>query len=140
MQNVTARKPDDALARAGRDRMRAALEAAHVERRIARPALPADVGIEAAVAVGDDVETRNLLLAQIGAERIDILLAIARADHRLEKCTRTEVLGVPAWPRQRADDGGGQHQARARALHGVHPCWSAVWRADHRMVLAGPTV
>ena len=64
-----------------------AVESAHVARRIAGPALAADVVVEAAVAVGEDVEAGDLLLAQVDRERVDVLLAVARIDHRVqERC------------------------------------------------------
>jgi hypothetical protein len=82
VQDVAARKPKTAAA--GRRRARiAALVAGHVMRRVAGPALPADVVVEAAVTVGADVEPGKLLVAQITGYRIDILLAVSAADHRI---------------------------------------------------------
>ncbi len=47
--------------------------------------MAADVVVEAAVAVGDNVEAGELLIAQVTRQRIFILLAEAAADHRLQK-------------------------------------------------------
>ncbi|MCZ7562673.1 MAG: hypothetical protein M5U08_01795 [Burkholderiales bacterium] len=108
VQDVPAREGDAAGTGARELRVRV-VESGHVVRRIARPALAAHVLVEAAVAVGADVEAGELLLAQVDRERIGVLLAKARVHHRVEERARAEVLGVPARPRQRSDDGSGQH-------------------------------
>ena len=61
------------------------LEAAHVVRRVAGPALAADVLVEAAVAVGDDVQPGHFLLAQVDRQRVHVLLAEPRRDHRVQE-------------------------------------------------------
>ena len=67
------------------------LVAAHVVRRIAGPALPADVVVEPAVTVSYDVEPGKLLVAQIAGQRVDVLLAVAAADHRIEEHAGAEI-------------------------------------------------
>jgi len=62
--------------------------------------LAADVVVESAVAVGDDVEASEFLIAQIAGQRVLVLLAEAAGHHRLEKMPCAEILGVPARPRQ----------------------------------------
>ena len=94
MKDVAARKRDAAGADLGQLRVRG-FEAFHVMGRIAGPALAADVLVEPAVAVGDDIETRDLLLAQINGERVDVLFPEAAGDHRIEKRLDAEVFGVP---------------------------------------------
>ena len=61
MENVTARKCQTAGADLRQLRM-SVVKAGHVMRRIAGPALAADVLIEPAIAVGDDVESGDFLL------------------------------------------------------------------------------
>ncbi len=78
VQNVAARKPDAAAAGRRRHRM-LDVEAAHVVRRIGGPALAADVVVEAAIAVGDDIEAGEFLIAQIAGQRVFVLLAEAAA-------------------------------------------------------------
>jgi hypothetical protein len=102
VENVAAREADAAAA--DRRHLRNAIEARHVKRRIARPALAADVLREAAVAVRHDVEAGDRLLIQIDGERVLVLLAEPRLDHRFEERFESEVLGVPARARQRARD------------------------------------
>ena len=65
----------------------------HVMRRIAGPALPADVLVEPAIAVGHDVQPGDFLLAQIHRQRIHILLAEAADHHRVQK--RFQTAGSP---------------------------------------------
>jgi hypothetical protein len=115
MQDVTRRKHEAALAR--RSRLRILVEAAHVARRIVRPTLAADVGIEMGITVGDDVEPGELLFVQIDRNRIDILFAELVVDHRVEKTSRAEILRVPARPRQRAGNRGRQHDVFGGAKH-----------------------
>ena len=116
VQDVAARKPDAAAPGRRRHRMRD-VEARHVVGRIGGPALAADVVIEAAVAVGDDVETGEFLVAQIAGQRVLVLLAKAPRHHRLEEMPRAEIFRVPARPRQRAGDGGRQHDVLGGAVH-----------------------
>jgi hypothetical protein len=88
-----------------------------VVRRIRRPALAADVVVESGIAVGDDIEAGQFLIAQIAGHRIFILLAEAAADHRLEKMTGAEIFRVPARPRQRAGDRRRQFNVFGAPIH-----------------------
>ena len=97
------------------------VEAAHVVRRIAGPALAADVVVEAAVAVGDDVEAGELLVADEAGQRVLVLLAEAPRHHRLEEMPGAEIFGVPARPRQRAGDRRRQNDVLGGAIHGSPP-------------------
>ena len=81
MQNVAWWKRKTALAR--RRRLRVAIEATHVPRRVVCPALAADIGIKMCIAVGDDIEARHFLLMQVDRDRIDILLAELVIHHRI---------------------------------------------------------
>jgi hypothetical protein len=76
--------------------MRHVVEARHMKRRIARPALPADVLGEPHVPVGENIEACDVLLRQVHGQRVLVLLAKTRLDHRGQKGPRTEVFGVPA--------------------------------------------
>ena len=116
VQDVAGREGEPALA--GRRRLRVLVEAAHVARRVIGPALAADVGIEMRVAVGDDVEAGQFLLVQIDRDGVDILLAEMVVHHGVEEGAAGEVFGVPARPRQRAGDGGRQHDVFGGAVHG----------------------
>ena len=89
--------------------------------RIGGPALAADVVVEAAVAVGDDVEAGQFLVAQIAGQRVLVLLAEAPRHHRLEEMPGAEIFRVPARPRQRAGDGGRQNDVLGGAVHGSPP-------------------
>src|SRR6185312_10012261 len=73
--------------------------------------------VEAAVAVGDDVEAGQLLVPQVNRERVYVLLAVARGDHRVEKRPCAEVLGVPTGSRQRSGDRGGESLVGGRLQH-----------------------
>jgi len=83
VQDVTPRKSNPAPA--DRRRLRLLVEARHVRRRIARPALTPNVLSEPRIAVGKNVQTRDLLLVQIHRQRILVLLAKLRLDHRLDE-------------------------------------------------------
>src|SRR5215468_11695166 len=72
------------------------------------------------VAVGDDIEARHLLFVQVDRDRIDILFAELVVHHRVKKAARTKILGVPAWPRQRAGDRGRQRDIFGGAKHDRH--------------------
>ena len=61
------------------------IEAGHVMRWIARPALAAHILIEPAIAVGDDVEAGDFLFAQIDRQRVDVLLPEPADDHRIQE-------------------------------------------------------
>jgi hypothetical protein len=129
VQDMTARKPNAAAAGRRRHRM-LRIEPAHMVRRIRRPALAADVVVEAAVAIGKDIQPRKFLIAQIARQCVFVLLAKTAAHHRLEKMARAEILHVPAWPRQRSGDGrrqsdifGGPVHARLpRRFRGIRGC------------------
>jgi hypothetical protein len=56
--------------------------------------------VEMRIAVGDDVETRDLLSPQIDRNRVLVLLAVAQVHHRFEKALRPEPDRVPARARQ----------------------------------------
>jgi hypothetical protein len=51
------------------------------------------------VAIGADVEPGDFLRAQMGRDRILVLLAPARVDHRFEKMAPAKLRGVPGRPR-----------------------------------------
>ena len=108
MKDVAAREAKPARSRCRELRI-APLEAIHVHRRVARPALPADVVVEAAVAVGEDVEPGELLVADVDGERVLILLAEPDVDHRVEERASAEILRVPGRSRERPDDRGREH-------------------------------
>ena len=76
--------------------------------------------IEMRVTVGDDIEARHFLLVQINRDRVDILFAELVVHHRVKKAARAKILGVPARPRQRAGDGGRQHEIFGGAKHDRH--------------------
>jgi hypothetical protein len=94
-----------------------ARKAFHADRRIREPVVSSDVGIEAAVAVRDDVQTRGFLVAQIHRNGVQVLLPIAALDHRVAEAAPAEVFRIPPGPRQRADDRGRQNDARGRFVH-----------------------
>ena len=53
-----------------------------------KPAHAADLGVEPRVAVGDDVEAGEFLIAKVGRDRVGVLLAEARiaiASHELAR-------------------------------------------------------
>src|SRR6202142_3750739 len=122
---MAGRKHQAALA--GRRRLRILVEAAHVAGRIVGPALAADVRVKMRVAVGDDVEAGHFLLVQIDADGVDILLTELVVHHGVEETARPEILRVPARPRQRAGDGGRQHEILGSAQHGWRLPW-LLWR------------
>src|SRR6266851_2414062 len=102
------------------------------------PPRPADVGVEAAVAIGHDVEPGQFLVADVAGERVLILLAEAPRDHRLEEMPGAEIFRVPARARQRAGDGGRQHDVFGGAKHESLPQfhWSMIW-SENRFPLFG---
>src|SRR5271168_223474 len=55
----------------------------------------------------------------MGRDRILVLFAPARIDHRLEETSPAQLRGVPGRPRQRTDDRGRQHDAGGCLVHGV---------------------
>lgn len=79
-------------------------ETRHVPRGITGPGLAADILIEPAIAVGEDVETCDLLIFQITRQRIDILFTKFVVRHGVDERTRTQVLRIPARTRQGTDD------------------------------------
>src|SRR5262249_61794075 len=93
------------------------IETRHVVRGVSGPALAADVVVEAAIAVGENVEPGQLLVAQITSQRIFILLAKAAAHHRFKKVARAEIFGVPARPRQRTGDRRRQRDVFGGPIH-----------------------
>src|SRR6185295_16934709 len=89
----------------------------HVVRRIAGPALAADVLIEPAIAVGDDVEAGNFLLGQVYRKRIDVLFAESRGDHGIEEGPDSQILRIPTRTGQGSDHGRRQYLPRCRFKH-----------------------
>src|SRR5580692_10835884 len=87
--------------------------------RIAGPALAPDVLVKPAVAVGNNIETRNLLFAQINGKRIDVLFAKAADDHRIEKRLYSKVFCVPTGTRQRTGDCGRKYLVEAGFEHNL---------------------
>jgi len=86
-----------------------AAETAQTFDRVEEPGFAADGKIEAAVAVGDDVESGGLLGIDDRGHGVLVLLAEHRvAKRRLERAAG-QVLVVPEGARIRAGDGGGQH-------------------------------
>ena len=59
--------------------------------RIVGPALAADFVVEMRVAVGADVEPGDFLRVQIDRDRVDVLLAEAGVDHRVEEAARAQI-------------------------------------------------
>jgi hypothetical protein len=113
------------------------VEARHVVRRIGGPALAADIVIEAAITIGENIEAAEFLIAQIAGQRVFILLAETAADHCLKKMTRTEIFGVPARPRQRAGDRCRQLDVLGGPIHVCLPprLWAAPYsRATARLI------
>jgi hypothetical protein len=95
MQDVSTWKRD--AARSGpRQLWTVAIKPGHVIRGITGPALTTDVLIEAAITVGNDIQSGQFLFFQINGKRIRVLLAKPRVYHRIEKGTISEVLGIPA--------------------------------------------
>jgi hypothetical protein len=116
VEDVAAREPEAAGADTGQRRM-IAIEARHVVRGIAGPALAAHVLIEAAVAVGHHVEAGHFLFAQVHRQRVDVLLAEPARDHGVQERPVAEIFGVPAGTRQGTNDGGGQNLSGGRFQH-----------------------
>src|SRR5690606_13258229 len=87
-------------------RLRLPVEARHVRVPIAGPALTADIRGKTGIAVGEDIEAGDRLLGDVDRERVLVLLAETRLDHRLEKAAQPEIFGVPARPWQGPGDGG----------------------------------
>src|SRR5262249_38011594 len=77
------------------------VETAHVVRWICGPTLAADVVVETAIAIGENVEPGKLLVAQITGQRVFILLAKPAVHHCFKKMARAEIFRVPARSRQR---------------------------------------
>jgi hypothetical protein len=75
--------------------LRRRIEAGHVVQRIALPAHAADFLVVMRIAVGHDVEAGDLLRAQETRDRVFILFAVTRVDHRLEETAIAEHGGVP---------------------------------------------
>ena len=92
-------------------------EAVHVVRRIAGPALTADILIEPAIAIGADVKTGHFLFPQVNREGIHILLAESGDDHGVQEGFGSQIFGVPARARQRTRDGSWQYFSLSRFQH-----------------------
>ena len=102
MKDMTAREADPAGAGARQLRL-TPVEPIEMPRRIPRPALPTNVLIEPAVAVGQDVQPRQLLLRQIHRQRIHVLLPEPSRHHRFQEravapdspCTNSGAATTP---------------------------------------------
>src|ERR1700680_198518 len=94
-----------------------AVNAAEPLDRIEEPRLAADREVEAAVAVGDDVEPGSLLRIDDRGDRIEILLAKQRvAECRLERPSG-EARIEPQGPRIRPGDRGRQDHVAGGLQH-----------------------
>jgi hypothetical protein len=112
-------------------------KAVHVGERIALPAHAADLLVVVRVAVGEDVETRDFLRPQKARDRVLVLLAVARIDHRFEEALASQHRCVPGRPRQRADDRGWQSNTRRCFVHRFLSCARARL-TDRRLRSSGP--
>jgi hypothetical protein len=92
-------------------------KAAHAQRRVGKPVVAGDVRVEAAIAVGDDVESRGFLVAQVRRDGIQVLLAIRAVDHGFPERSPAEIFGVPRRARQRTGDGRGKGYACGGFVH-----------------------
>src|SRR5215470_13675364 len=100
-----------------------AAETAEALDGVEEPGLAADGQVEAAVAVGHDVEPRGLLGIDDRSHGVLILLAEHRvAQRRLERAAG-EVLVVPERARIRAGDGGGQLHVARDSQHALLRGW-----------------
>src|SRR4029453_626025 len=100
MEDMPSRKPN--AARASPSQLgNIAIKSGHVIGRIACPALAADVLIKAAVTVGHNVEPRQFLFFHVNRERIGVLFTKPCVHHGLEERAVAEILGIPAWSRER---------------------------------------
>ena len=98
-----------------------AVDAAQPLDRIEEPGLAADREVEAAVAVGDDVEPGRLLRVDHRGDRVDVLLAEQRvAHHRLERATLQAGV-VPQGARIRPGDRGRHHHVAGGGQHSSAP-------------------
>ena len=98
-----------------------AFDAAETFDGIEEPRLAADGEIEAAVAVGHDIEPGGFLLGDDAGDRIEILFAEQRiAQRRLER-PAVEAAVEPERPRVGAGDGGGQDHVARDGEHGAPP-------------------
>ena len=111
-------------------------EAVHALEEVPEPGPAPDVGVEAHVAVGHDVEPGANLVVDERRHRVEVLLAIAVvAPDRLEERTAAQVLDEPAGARQRAGyrgregaiSGDGVHEAVLQPADGRFLV-SALWR------------
>src|SRR5262249_14146150 len=109
----------DALELRGPARTR---EAVHVLEGIRDPGATADVTIEAAVAVDQDVEAGAGLVVQEAGERVEILLPEGDAIHNLAERTPLQPLCVPQWTWQRAGDRRGQLPVASGGEHRSPSC------------------
>src|SRR2546425_4621052 len=87
---------------AGRRAILMAGQAAEPLDRIGEPRLAADGELEARVAVGDDVESRTLLVADEAGDRVEVLFAEDGVPERVLEGTPPQPFGEPLGPRVRA--------------------------------------
>ena len=95
-----------------------ALDAAETLDRIEEPGLAADGQIEAAVAVGHDIEPGGFLLGDDAGDRVEILLAEQRIAERGLERSAVQAAVEPERPRVGAGDGGGQDHVARDGEHG----------------------
>ena len=96
-----------------------ALDPAQPLDRIEEPRLAADREVEAAVAVGDDVEPGGLLGVDDRGDGVEILLAEQRVAHRRLERAAVEADVVPQRPGIRAGDRGRQNHVPGGFQHGA---------------------
>src|SRR5580704_4122672 len=93
------------------------LNAAQPLDRVEEPRLAADREVEAAVAVGDNVESRRLLRIDDRRDGVEILLAKQRVAERRFERAAAEVRVVPQGPRIRSGDRGRQYHVSGGLQH-----------------------
>ena len=98
-----------------------AVDPAQALDRIEKPRLAADIEIEAAVAIGHDVEPGGFLRVDHRGDRIEILLAEHRVAHRRLERAAVEVLVVPQRSRIGPGDRGRHDHVAGGFEHRVPP-------------------
>ncbi len=93
-------------------------DAAQALDHVVEPRLAAHREIEARVAVGDQVEASQLLLAHQARHRVQVLLTEARIAQCVLEGPTAQLLGEPVRARVGAGDGGGQDQVAGGVEHG----------------------
>ncbi len=95
-----------------------AADAAETFDRIEEPGLAAHGQIEAAVAVGHDIEPGGFLLGDDAGDRVEILLAEQRIAERGLERSAGQAAVEPKRSRVGAGDGGGQNHVARDSEHG----------------------